>query len=139
MIDERSATDTFECRFEPTLAEASQIRTQLRQYLDAKSIDQQLAADLELAASELLSNAVEQKPAEPIDVELTVDPVVIHLTVTNRRAAGDVAELPTGSDDGETLADRGWGLAIVHAVADGMWIHGDQTSFSVSCLCKRNR
>lgn len=136
MISERCLTEMFESHLEPTHHAASMARDQLCVFLDEAGIDGTLADDVELAASELMSNAVEQCPTEPIDIELIVDRTALYLTITNHRPAGANIVLSQATM-GETLAERGRGLFIVDSLADGMWLHGGQTSTSVSSIYKR--
>ena len=58
--------------------------------------------------------------------------------MTNKHEPGTVAELPDFVSHGDFLNEQGRGLEIVQALADGMWIHGDYTSTSVSFLHKRH-
>ncbi len=139
MIGEQTRTSQFSCRFEPTHRDAAQIRREVKRHLEALGAERGLVDDLELVVAELISNAVEQCPAEPVEVLVVADGSSIRLTVTNHRPSGSLDELLADAPDPERLADRGWGLAIVHALVDGMWLHGDENSTSVSCLRKRMR
>ncbi len=137
MIVEQSRGGTFSSRFEPTHLAAAELRRDLRRYLGAKGTEAALADDMELVVAELISNAVEQCPAEPVEVALTLEQTCIRLTVTNHRPSGSLDDLLSDATEPKPLADRGRGLAIVHALVDGMWLHGDEESTSVSCVRKR--
>lgn len=143
MIDEWAMTETFELRFEPTHHAASMARGQLRDHLKARGVPDRLVADLELVAAELLSNAVDQQPDRPVELLASVDDSAVHLTVSNSHGDGATESLPSltaeaaTAPDHDLLSERGRGLAIVHALVDGMWVHGDHTFTSVSLVLHR--
>lgn len=137
MIDSSPPFETFEYRFEPTHQAASETRNRLRRQLESNRIDGVIAADVELTAAELLSNAVDQRPGAPVELLVTLLDSRILVTVTNRHSTEERLHLPEPSDDDDPLKERGRGLDIVEALADGMWVNGDQTSTSVSCLHTR--
>jgi len=95
-----------------------------------------VAVDVELIIAELVTNAVEQEPTMPVRLDVVIADGAIYVSVANRSVDDSAIELP-GSADGSidgVLADRGRGLQIVSALADGVWVHGDGEWTSVRCL-----
>lgn len=143
MLYDGPVGETFDLELEPTHAAASQTRQQVGRRLDEASIPAVIAADVELVLAELLSNAVEQKPDDPIRVAAAIADDAIYLSVSNRTAGGaGSVELPTTGDlpdpSGE-LAEDGRGLYIIRALTDRLWFEGDDDWTTVSCLRRFTR
>jgi anti-sigma regulatory factor (Ser/Thr protein kinase) len=128
----------FELRFEPSHAAASEARHAARAHLDGLPLATPVVADIELVVSELISNAVEQGPTDPIHLTLAVTAVGVMVTVTNRTTGPSLADRPdwgpAGGRHGGDLAERGWGLGIVEALTDGLWIDDVDGWTSVRCF-----
>ncbi|MEM9652588.1 MAG: ATP-binding protein [Actinomycetota bacterium] len=122
MLYDQTIENTFELQFAPSPAAASDARQAARTFLDGASVSQAVAADLELAASELLSNAVEQEPKEPIRLTISVTPEGVQLSVANQTTREQPVEQwrQDRSDASMTSGprERGWGLEIVQALSD---------------------
>ncbi len=139
MLYDGPVGETFDLRFEPTHAAASETRQQVGRRLDEAGIPAVIAADVELVIAELLSNAVEQEPVEPIRLAVAIADDAIYLSVSNRLAGGAASvdlpatgeELPEPRDE---LADDGRGLYIIRALTDRLWFEGDDEWTTVSCL-----
>ena len=107
----------FDIEFDPTHAAASETRQRARGQLDAAGLASRDAADLELIIAELASNAVEQQPAAPVRLTITISPSEVAVRMANKSTGeplrSDEPDLADGS-----LAERGRGLAIVDALTD---------------------
>ena len=140
MRDDQTITRHVEIEFEPTVVAAAAARREARSRLDDAGVGSSLAADLELVISELTTNAVEQRPSAPVRLELAITDADVVVTVTNE-ATGTVPELPRGTDHDDrihhALNDRGWGLGIVEALTDELWLGGDAARTSISCRRRR--
>jgi anti-sigma regulatory factor (Ser/Thr protein kinase) len=89
------------------------------------SLDPQIVDDLELAASELVTNAIEHGGGARVVVEVEMTPVAVALTVTSD---GPPAGVPEIGDWALSGADQtgGRGLGIVQAIADELYVlHGE--------------
>lgn len=140
MLYDGPVGETFDVQFEPTHAAASETRQLVGRRLDEAGIPAVIAADVELVIAELLSNAVEQEPSEPIRLEAAIADDAIYLSVSNRVTGGGATSvhLPTNGEDlpapsGE-LAEDGRGLYIIRALTDRLWFEGDDDWTTVSCL-----
>lgn len=128
----------FDLEFEPTHAAASRARHTARDHLEGLSLPSRVVADLELVIAELASNAVEQEPDAPVRLTIAITAAGVVVTVTNEavytafeyrsRQDNDVAH------DSEAPAERGWGLGIVEALTDELWVDNADGWTSVSCL-----
>jgi anti-sigma regulatory factor (Ser/Thr protein kinase) len=134
---ERSTGEILDVRFEPTHLAASSVRREARKVLDASGVPPDVAGDVELIIAELATNAVEQEPGAPVRLELATTGEAVIVAVTNQtddhqrpKRPGDAATSP-----GDDLpAERGWGLTIVEALGDELWIDGDERSTTVRVL-----
>lgn len=133
--DGRSIGGTFDLQFTPSHEDGSRVRREARRRLDDVGLPPSLAADVELIIAELATNAVEQQPTGTVQLAVALVEGTICVSVTNHTSDGalEVSVTASGSDrDG--LADQGRGLAIVSALADGVWVHHDDGWTTVSCL-----
>jgi anti-sigma regulatory factor (Ser/Thr protein kinase) len=88
--------------------------------------------DLELATSELVTNAVEYGLDEPIAVRVTVTPTAVSVSVRSARSSAAIAD--PSSWAGPLPAMRtGRGLAIVRAVSDEVAVEADDHTVTVHC------
>ena len=142
MLYDGPVGETFDMRFEPTHAAASETRQSVGRRLDEAGVPAVIAADVELVIAELLSNAVEQEPVEPIRLEVAIADDAIYLSVSNRTGGSAVGLPATGEDlpdpTGE-LAEDGRGLYIIRALTDRLWFNGDDDWTTVSCLRRFTR
>ena len=91
-----------------------------------------LPGDLELAVSELVTNAVEYGLDEPVTVTVTVMPDAIVVSVRSARTSSAIADPSTWA--GPLPAMRtGRGLAIVRSVSDDVTVDADDSSVTVHC------
>jgi anti-sigma regulatory factor (Ser/Thr protein kinase) len=141
VIYDRSIRETFRLSFEPTHVAASSARREARELIDGCGIPTVVAVDVELIVAELASNAVEQEPPSPIRLQLEVQEASVLIIVTNRVSGGErlVPEASANDALDDDLADRGWGLAIVENLSDGLWIESDDQSTSVTALRRFQR
>jgi anti-sigma regulatory factor (Ser/Thr protein kinase) len=91
-----------------------------------------LAGDLELAVSELVTNAVEYGLDVPVTVTVAVMPDAIVVSVRSARTSSAIADPSTWA--GPLPAMRtGRGLAIVRSVSDDVTVAADDSSVTVHC------
>ncbi|MEL7208776.1 MAG: ATP-binding protein, partial [Actinomycetota bacterium] len=132
--------DAHHLQLEPTEVAASTARQEIRGILDGAGVSPATAADIELVVAELLTNAVEQEPDQPVEVRLALTDRSVSLSVANR--IREPASLPPPEAAAEPvgeLADRGWGLQIVAALTDGLWFDNDHEWTRVTCICRLDR
>jgi anti-sigma regulatory factor (Ser/Thr protein kinase) len=92
----------------------------------------ELPGDLELAVSELVTNAVEYGLDAPITVSVTVTPANVLVSVRSARSSSAISDPSTWA--GPLPAMRtGRGLAIVRAVSDAVAVEADDTTVTVHC------
>lgn len=143
MLFDRAIDSQFELEFEPTSAAASAARQAARRHLDGLPVPGRVAADAELIVSELTTNAVEQCPAAPIRLAMVLTEAGLSVTVANETTAVSPADRSAWTTDTDrsdgTLAERGWGLGIVEALTDGLWVDDADGWTSVGCLCRLDR
>ena len=133
LIDERVPGSRLALAIEPTYAAVSHARAQTRLFLEQAGVDRPLVDDVELVVAELLANAVESEPDAPAELDLLLDGGRAHVTISNHTDLDDPIDIPV-RPAGDPLAEGGWGLTIVAAVVDGMWIHRRDSVLSVTCL-----
>jgi anti-sigma regulatory factor (Ser/Thr protein kinase) len=138
MSYDRPIGTRYDLEFEPTHAAASRARRTARDHLDGSSLIAEVVADLELVIAELASNAVEQEPIAPVRLTIVITAAEAIVTVANE-STGTMLEHRSAPGDeigaeGEALAERGWGLGIVQAVVDELWVDNTDGWTSVSCL-----
>jgi anti-sigma regulatory factor (Ser/Thr protein kinase) len=97
-------------------------------------VDEATVIDLQLALSELVTNAVVHGAGGPITVEVTVAPSTITCAV-----ASDGQSLPEVSSWVRPVDGRpsGRGLSIVRAVADAVTVDVDDDRIVVRCTFER--
>ena len=125
-----------ERRFASTTASIGAARRFVREYVGRsvgrREIRADLLGDVELAVSELVTNAVEYGLAEPVTVRVAADAGALVVSVGSARAPDGVADPSTWS--GPRPAVRtGRVLAIVRAVTDRVSVESDATSTTVHC------
>jgi anti-sigma regulatory factor (Ser/Thr protein kinase) len=118
-------------------AETSSIRD-ARRFVRAATAEsmngrgEHLGGDLELAVSELVTNAVEYGLDEPVTVTVTVTAASIVVSVRSARTSSGIADPSTWA--GPLPAMRtGRGLAIVRSISDDVTVEADDSSVTVHC------
>ena len=94
----------------------------------------EFVGDMELAVSELVTNAVEHGINEPVTVNIAVvaEPPTVDISVRSVRSSSGIADPSTWS--GPLPAVRtGRGLAIVRAVSDTVSVEEDDETVTVHC------
>jgi anti-sigma regulatory factor (Ser/Thr protein kinase) len=92
-----------------------------------------LLGDVELAVSELVTNAVEYGLDEPVAVSVTIAPASIVVSVRSARTSSAIADPSTWA--GPLPAMRtGRGLAIVRSVSDDVSVDADDSTVTVRCI-----
>jgi anti-sigma regulatory factor (Ser/Thr protein kinase) len=109
--------NAFKIELEPAYENVAAARRFVAERLDGMAADRCVVDDLRLAASELVTNALEHGEHEPVVVELGVNTGVVSLSVTSRSPHDHVAPV---SDWSVAHADEitGRGLGIVRTLAD---------------------
>ncbi len=93
-----------------------------------------VGGDMELAVSELVTNAVEHGLAEPVTVivAVTTDPPTVAISVRSVRTPSGIADPSTWA--GPLPAVRtGRGLAIVRSISDEVSVEADESTVTVHC------
>ncbi len=93
-----------------------------------------VGGDMELAVSELVTNAVEHGLEEPVTVAVavTTDPPTVAISVRSARTPSGIADPSTWA--GPLPAVRtGRGLAIVRSVSDEVSVEADDSTVTVHC------
>lgn len=92
----------------------------------------ELRGDLELAVSELVTNAVQYGLDQPVSVSVSVTPAEVVVSVRSARTSSDIADPSTWA--GPLPAMRtGRGLAIVRSITDEVAVEADDASVTVHC------
>lgn len=134
----------FDLRFEPTHEAAARAREAATRLLEAADLAPRLIADLELVIAELLANAVEQVPTEPIRLQAKTAEGAIILTVANQYDCSPcdssrwdpvVTDASLIGEDPDSISERGRGLAIVEALVDEIWVDREAEWTFVRCRC----
>jgi anti-sigma regulatory factor (Ser/Thr protein kinase) len=97
-----------------------------------------LLGDVELAVSELVTNAIEYGLAEPVTVRVAADTDALVVSVTSARSGPGIADPSTWA--GPLPAMRtGRGLAIVRGLTDEVSVAADDTTVTVHCTFRLDR
>jgi anti-sigma regulatory factor (Ser/Thr protein kinase) len=113
----RLPTSPFKIELEPAFENVAAARRFVSDRLNGVSADRRIVDDLRLAASELVTNAVEHGDHGRVVVELGVNPDLVSLSVTSRSPhdrVGPVSDWAV-ADAGQIT---GRGLGIVRTLAD---------------------
>lgn len=92
----------------------------------------ELIGDLELAVSELVTNAVEYGLQEPVTVTVVASTHSIVLSVGSVRTSSEIAH-PTMWAGPLPAMRTGRGLAIVRALSDDVSVDADDATVTVHC------
>ena len=94
--------------------------------------ERDVRSDVELAVSELVTNAIEYGSDGPVTVAVTVTPATVVVSVRSARTSSGIADPSTWA--GPLPAVRtGRGLAIVRAVSDDVSVVADESVVTVDC------
>lgn len=103
-----------------------------RELVDGLDERSDLLGDVELAVSELVTNAVEYGLAEPVTIRVAVDAATLVVSISSARNAAGIADPTTWA--GPLPAMRtGRGLAIVRAITDEVSVDADDSTVTVHC------
>jgi anti-sigma regulatory factor (Ser/Thr protein kinase) len=107
-------------------------RRYVRQAAAAMMIDQALLSDVELAASELISNAIEHGCGSDFGVNVAIDDGHFVLEVVSDHCGPDVAD-PAGWNAAPVDALTGRGLNLVRAVSSSAWAELVNGTLTIGC------
>ena len=127
-------TRLSERTFEPSPSSIGEARRFVREAAAgvAAGREHDLHSDLELATSELVTNAVEYGLQAPIAVSVAITPTAVLLSVRSARSSSGIADPSTWA--GPLPAMRtGRGLAIVRAISDDVAVDADDSTVTVHC------
>ena len=111
------ATVPSKIELEPAFENVATARRFVSERLDGVAPDSGIVDDLRLAASELVTNAVEHGNSQRVIIELAVNPEVVSLSVTSHSPYDHVAPVCDWTvADAEQITGRG--LGIVRTLAD---------------------
>jgi anti-sigma regulatory factor (Ser/Thr protein kinase) len=100
-------------------------------WLSTVTSDRMVIGDLELAVSELVTNAIEHGDHHDVSVELNLEGSLLSMSVTSRGNVGDLA--PTAAWElagAESVTGRG--LGIVRAVVDQIDVTRDSDRVTIT-------
>ncbi len=127
--DVGGARGALEIRASADPAELSNVRQQVRKFVEGAGGDHDLAADLELVVSELATNVIEhtQSPTLTVVVSRTSDDWLIEVSDVGDLGILDDVVLPDSSQP------AGRGLFVVGALVDDMTIVEVGDSYAIRC------
>ncbi|MEO1063125.1 MAG: ATP-binding protein [Actinomycetota bacterium] len=117
----------------PTLADVRGVRQDVRAALVGAGAGTDLAADAELVASELLTNAVEQRPDGDVHVVVLRRATHVVLVVTNPTGEDHLPPVESWPSLTDAAGARGRGLPIVAALTERLEIDQDADVTSIAC------
>ncbi|MGD9995351.1 MAG: ATP-binding protein [Ilumatobacteraceae bacterium] len=124
-------------RFARQTQELTSIRRFVRTWFEARDVDPAAIDDLELAVSELATNAIQHGSGDVIEVELAAEPAELVAIVAadseHLERIGDVRSWHIAPPD----AVNGRGLGIVAAVMDEIEFSADQGRAVFRCRRRR--
>lgn len=122
---------TFEIPARPE--DVSVARREVHRFLVDHDVPDGVAADVQLVASELVTNAVQHAGTSPIGVEVRVRPLhEVTLSVANIGSTAGIPPVPTWSIP-PGLVPSGRGLGIVRQLTDDVDVLGDEHRAVVVC------
>jgi anti-sigma regulatory factor (Ser/Thr protein kinase) len=118
--------------FAPVTSSIAETRRFVRECVAPLVTDRIRLGDIELATSELVTNAVEHGAHDPVTVGVETTANAIVVAVTSSRASGAMGEPSSWS--GPLPAMRtGRGLAIVRAVSDEIEVDAGDDALTIRC------
>ncbi len=111
------------------------VRASASNALERADRGRDLAGDLELAVSELVTNAIEYGRAEPVTVSIVehVAPARVVVSVRSARTSSGITD-PTTWSSPLPAVRTGRGLAIVRSVSDEVEVEADASTVTVRCV-----
>ena len=100
--------------------------------LDLAGPESDLPGDLELAVSELVSNAIEHGPEEPVTVIVAATADTVVVSVRSVRSPSGIADPSTWASPLPAVR-TGRGLAIVRSISDEVLVDADHATVTVRC------
>lgn len=104
----------------------------VREQVAATSIGSGRSGDMELAVSELVTNAIEHAHDEAITVSVDASASSVSVSVSSSYAGSDLDDPSTWAGP-HPKARSGRGLAIVRAVSDDVLVSSDHDVLTVTC------
>jgi anti-sigma regulatory factor (Ser/Thr protein kinase) len=119
-------------QFPPLTSSIAETRRFVRECVEPFVSDSERLGDIELATSELVTNAVEHGEQRPLTVGVDVSETEVVVSVTSSRSTAAMGEPSTWA--GPLPAMRtGRGLAIVRTVSDEVSVEADDETLTVHC------
>lgn len=109
----------FELKDKINASKISELRSKLKNFLIANGIDQETASDIELVASEMLTNVYKHSYKEKegdVIIRASIDELKLVISIRDfgEKFSPDVIKEP----DPEILSDHGYGLYIASKIMD---------------------
>lgn len=118
---------------EPRPEVVGMTRRAIGDFLDGHGVPRLSVSDIQLVASELVTNALHHGLAAAIDVAVQVRPTVeVMLIVANAGPAAAIPPIERWTTP-EGLATSGRGLGIVRHLCDHVEVRGDEAQAVVEC------
>jgi anti-sigma regulatory factor (Ser/Thr protein kinase) len=118
--------------FAPVTSSIAETRRFVRECVAPIVTDRMRLGDIELATSELVTNAVEHGAHEPVTVGVETTATTVIVAVTSARSSAAMGEPSSWS--GPLPAMRtGRGLAIVRAVSDEIEVDAGDDALTIRC------
>jgi CheY-like chemotaxis protein/anti-sigma regulatory factor (Ser/Thr protein kinase) len=111
------ALPDVDMRIEPTPADVRHARTALRRFLTGVGLSEEQRFGMLVACGEAVINAVEHAYAEAVP-----EAIALHAHVDGADAVVEITDRGVWSSDKRDAEQRGYGLPLMHALADGVEI-----------------
>lgn len=108
------------------------VREAAAEVLDLAGPESDLQDDLELAVSELVTNAIEHGLQEPVTVIVVATADTVVVSVRSVRTPAGIADPSTWASPLPTVR-TGRGLAIVRSISDEVAVDADDATVTVHC------
>lgn len=108
------------------------VRQAAAEVLDLAGPESELQDDLELAVSELVTNAIEHGLEEPVTVIVAATADTVVVSVRSVRTPAGIADPSTWASPLPTVRN-GRGLAIVRSISDEVAVDADDATVTVHC------
>jgi len=108
------------------------VRQAAAEVLDLEGLESDLPGDLELAVSELVTNAIEHGLDEPVTVIVAATADTVVVSVRSVRTPSGIADPSTWASPLPAVRS-GRGLAIVRSISDEVLVDADDATVTVHC------
>ena len=108
------------------------VRQAAAEVLDLAGAESDLRCDLELAVSELVTNAIEHGLEKPVTVIVAATADTVVVSVRSARTPAGIADPSTWESPLPTVR-TGRGLAIVRSISDEVAVDADDATVTVHC------